>query len=82
MRVASWVERLQSKIDRTLDLLEPNPPAWDVHPNYGHLTLAAGLGYLDFRHGGRWRAAHPALVAWLDRFAALVPSFKATTPPG
>lgn len=82
MRVESWVERLQSKIDRTLDLLEPNPPAWTEHPDYGHLTLAAGLGYLDFRHAGRWRAAHPALVAWLDRFAAVVPSFKATTPPG
>ena len=28
----------------------------------------------------RWRTGHPKLVAWLDRFSAAVPSFKATTP--
>ena len=27
---------------------------------------------------GAWRADHPKLVAWLDRFAAQVPAFDAT----
>ena len=45
-----------------------------------HLTLAAALGYLDFRHEGKWRAGHPNLVAWLDRFAKAVPSFDETRP--
>ena len=81
MRVDSWVARLQSKIDRTLAYLESNPPAWNEHPDYGHVTLAAALGYMDFRHGGRWRAGHPKMTAWLDRFSAAVPSFNATTPP-
>ena len=49
-------------------------------PDYGHLTLAAALGYLDFRHEGKWRAGHPKLVAWLDRFAKAVPAFEATRP--
>ena len=81
MRVESWVQRLQSKIDRTLGHLEAAPPAWKDHPDYGHLTLAAALGYMDFRHAGRWRDGHPAMVAWLDRFAAAVPAFKASAPP-
>ena len=81
MRVDSWVQRLQSKIDRTLDYLESAPPAWKDHPDYGHLSLAAALGYMDFRHAGRWRTAHPALTAWLDRFSAATPSFRASAPP-
>lgn len=81
MRVESWVARLQSKIDRSLDVLEAAPPAWKDHPDYGHLTLAAALGYMDFRHAGRWRANRPNMVAWLDRFAAAVPSFEASKPP-
>jgi glutathione S-transferase len=80
MRVEAWIERLQSKIDRTLAHLDANPPAWGEHPDYGHLTVASALGYMDFRHGGRWREKHPALVAWLDRFAAAVPAFEATRP--
>jgi len=80
MKVQSWVDRQQSKIDRSLAQLEPAPPAWGASPDYGHVTLAAALGYLDFRHGGKWRAGHPKLVKWLDAFAAAVPAFEATRP--
>jgi glutathione S-transferase len=80
MRHAPWQQRQQGKIDRALDHLEGNPPAWGSSPNYGHLTLASALGYLDFRHEGKWRAAHPKLVAWLDRFAKAVPAFEKTRP--
>ncbi|MFN0161801.1 MAG: glutathione S-transferase [Burkholderiales bacterium] len=81
MRVQSWVDRLQSKIDRALAMLEAAPPAWGAHPDYGHLTVAAALGYMDFRHAGRWRAAHPRMVDWLARFAAAVPAYAASAPP-
>ena len=77
---APWQERQQIKIDRALDLLEKKPPLWKESPDYGHLTLAAALGYLDFRHEGKWRAAHPGLVVWLDAFAAAVPAFAETQP--
>lgn len=80
MRVDSWVEMQQAKIDTALDLLEAAPPAWDEHPHYGHITMACALGYLDFRHEGRWREGRPQLIAWLDRFAAAVPAFGATLP--
>jgi glutathione S-transferase len=78
---APWQQRQQAKIDRALDHLEADPPAWSGSPDYGHLGLACALGYLDFRHEGKWREAHPRLVAWLGRFAKAVPAFAATRPP-
>jgi glutathione S-transferase len=77
---APWTERQQSKIDRSLDYLEKAPPALGASPDYGHLTLACALGYLDFRHEGKWRAGHPMLVEWLNDFAEAVPAFEATRP--
>jgi glutathione S-transferase len=77
---APWQDRQQAKIDRALDHLEREPPDWSAGPDYGHLTLACALGYLDFRHDGKWRSGHPKLVAWLERFASAVPAFEATRP--
>lgn len=78
---APWMARQQGKIDRALDYLEKTPPAWRGTPDYGHLTLACALGYLDLRLGSAWRSSRPKLVAWLDEFAAAVPAFEATRPP-
>ena len=47
-------------------------------PNVGQIALACFLGHRDLRFKGDWRADHPKLVAWLDRFAAQVPAFNAT----
>lgn len=77
---APWVQRQQDKVNRGLAYLEKNPPTWGASPDYGHMTTACALGYLDFRHEGKWRAGHPKLVAWLDRFAAAVPAFEETRP--
>jgi glutathione S-transferase len=77
---APWLARQQGKIDRALDFLEGQPPIWKESPDYGHLTLACALGYLDFRHEGKWRAGHPGLVVWLDAFSEAVPAFAATQP--
>jgi glutathione S-transferase len=77
---APWQQRQQAKIDRSLDYLEASPPAWSNLPDYGHVTLACALGYLDFRHEGKWRTGHPKLIAWLDRFAQAVPAFEETRP--
>jgi glutathione S-transferase len=82
MQVQSWIDRQQSKIDRSLAQLENAPPAWGKSPDYGHLTLACALGYLDFRHEGKWRAKHPKLVAWIDTFDKTVPDFAKTKPVG
>jgi len=80
-RSPDWVARQQGKIDTALAHLEATI-ANDSRPlDYGDVALAAALGYLDFRQDGRWRANHPRLVAWLARFAAIVPAFAETAPP-
>lgn len=81
MRVESWCQMQQAKIDQALAHLESSPPTVAGTPNYGDVTLACALSYLDFRHEGKWRAAHPKMVAWLNAFDAAVPAFKETAPP-
>ena len=73
---APWLDHQHGKIARALDHLEPEPPAGP--PTVGTVALACALGYLDLRLDGRWRDGHPALVAWLESFAATVPAFGAT----
>ena len=50
-------------------------------PNVAAVTLACALGYIDFRKQLDWRAEYPALVQWLDDFAAAVPAWETTKKP-
>jgi len=76
-----WLDLQAGKVARGLAVLEAAPPGLSTPPDVGQITVACSLGYRDFRFQGRWRKDHPALVAWLDRFAAAVPAFAATAPP-
>lgn len=80
-RHQDWVDRQQGKIDAGLAWLESNIPDWHGHPDYGHITLACALGFLDDRQSGTWRTKFPTLAAWLARFDNAVPAFAATAPP-
>lgn len=80
-RHPEWVARQQEKVDKAIAHLEANIPGWTGHPDYGHVTLACTLGFLDNRQAGKWRASSPKLAAWLDRFASAVPAFAETAPP-
>ncbi len=75
---AKWVDYQADKIKRSLVSVEADPPGLDPIPNVGQIALACLLGHRDLRFKGDWRADHPKLVAWLDRFAAKVPEFAAT----
>jgi glutathione S-transferase len=76
--VQKWTDYQADKIKRGLTALEAEPPSLDPIPNVGQLALACFLGHRDLRFAGDWRAAHPKLVVWLDRFAAKVPAFAET----
>jgi glutathione S-transferase len=78
--VQKWVEHQTGKMTRAFAALEAEPPALNANalPDVGQITLACALGYSDLRFGGKWRADHPRLVAWLDQFAARVPAYAAT----
>jgi len=77
-RNAPWVANQAGKVARALTALEISPPSINDTPQIGEIALACALGYLDLRFEGKWRADHPALVAWLDAFAAKVPAFETT----
>ena len=76
--VKKWTDYQADKIMRGLTALEADPPSLDAIPNVGQLAVACFLGHRDLRFAGDWRAAHPRLVVWLDRFAAKVPAFGET----
>lgn len=81
LRSADWVAYQAEKVTRGLAALEASPPAEVVAggtPTIGQIALACALGYLDLRFGGRWRDAHPKLVAWLAAFDCAIPAFEAT----
>ena len=75
-REPSWVERQAGKTDNALAAFERRRP--EGPRTVADIALACALGFLDLRMEGRWRAKHPGLVAWLDAFAAEVPSFEET----
>ncbi|MGO4404199.1 glutathione S-transferase [Bosea sp. RAF48] len=77
-RNPNWLSHQEGKVARGLAALEAEPPAFPDRPRIGEIALACALGYLDLRFEGKWRAAHPKLVAWLDDFAARVPAFETT----
>src|SRR5438105_11279860 len=43
-----WLDLQSGKVERGLAALEAAPPGIDQTPNVGQITLACGLGYLDF----------------------------------
>ncbi len=75
-----WMAMQQTKIAAAVAAMNAAPPPVGNAPDYGHITLACALGYLDFRHEGAWRNGNDNLVAWLDEFASKVPGFDATRP--
>lgn len=78
LRHQPWLDYQAGKVARALAALEAEPQPLDPVPHVGQIALACALGYQDLRFKGDWRAAHPRLVAWLDRFAAQVPAFAQT----
>ncbi len=76
-----WLDLQAGKVDRSLAALEAKPPGLDSPPNVGQISLACALGYREFRFPGMLKKNCPRLSAWLDNFAARVPSFDATKPP-
>lgn len=72
------MDRQKAAIDRTLVVLEREPPhqALDI----GTIAIGCALGYLDFRFAAEpWRPAHPRLAEWY-RVLAAQPPFTRTEP--
>lgn len=80
-RSAEWVERQQSQIRRSLDVLEAETGTLPSELlTIGELSILSALGYLDLRFAHEnWRVGRPGLTAWFMR-ASDRPSFRATAP--
>lgn len=80
-QVESWLEHQRGKVDRALSSFSARPPRRTAGgTGIGEITLAAALGYLDFRLEGAWRSTCPALVHWLNEFASRTPAYALTVP--
>lgn len=72
------IARQKAVVDRTLDVIEADPPHSIV--DIGAITIACALGYLDFRFAAEpWRETRPALAAWFAAFAR-EPGIARTVP--
>ena len=69
-RSTPWVDAQWAKVSHALDSLESNGfDAMDGELNFGQLSIACSLGYLDFRHNSlAWREGRPVLSKWNDKF--------------
>lgn len=75
----AFIERQLQAIDRTLAVLESDPPGKML--DIGSIAVACALGYLDFRFADRnWRKSCPELAAWFDEFSRH-PAIVRSTPP-
>jgi glutathione S-transferase len=81
-RLASWTDMQAGKVGRALAFAEEHCRELGGEIDVGDIALACALGYLDLRFAGSWRASKPRLTAWLDAFAADVPSFETTRVNG
>jgi glutathione S-transferase len=72
----AWIDRQRRAIERALPRFSVRTGRFDL----ADVTLACGLGYLDFRLPEvDWRKNHAELANWFDEVSRR-PSMKATTP--
>lgn len=76
-----WVQRQETGIHRSLDLLEKEADKFAGAFDLGGMAIAIALGYLDFRYPeSDWRKGRERLAAFYDKWAKR-PSFQDTQPP-
>ena len=68
-KATQWVNAQWVKVTYALDSLETDGfVAMEGPLNFGQLSIACELGYLDFCHDAlAWRAGRPALPKWNQR---------------
>ncbi len=77
---AEWLNRQNRKVLGGLEWLSAHCQPIEATPTLDQITLAAALGYLDFRFAGEWRTRFKELALWLTQYQQMVPSFRATDP--
>lgn len=80
LRWKEWIDGQTQKVMQGLDALEKEPEALAGDLTIGHVAVAAGIGWLQYRAVfGDIFAGRPKLKAWYAMLSER-PSFKATIP--
>ncbi len=75
-------DRQWGKTMRAMDALEAGADALDGPLNLGHIAVACGLGWIEYRLGDKlagWEDSRPRLAAWYREFCKR-PSMQSTMP--
>jgi glutathione S-transferase len=75
-----WLDRLWSKVARSLDELEAAPPKLTGKLHAGQMALRCALGYMDLRFAGKWQSGHPKLKRWAKKFDQKYPNLATCLP--
>jgi glutathione S-transferase len=75
-----WIDKQWSKVTRSLDHLNANPPKLPKKITVGQIALRATLGYLSLRFAGKWEKGHGRLTRWAARFDEKFPELKGCIP--
>lgn len=80
LRWADWSAGQMAKVTDAIDRMESMGKALDGRVDIGTITLACGLGYMDFRFPDYdWRSTHPIVTSWFAGFADR-PAMKVSAP--
>ena len=80
LRWADWSAGQMAKVTDAIDRMESMGKALDGRVDIGTITLACGLGYMDFRFPDYdWRPTHPIVTSWFAGFADR-PAMKVSAP--
>ena len=70
------------KFELAMDWINSHPSVLEGPLNIGHISVASGIGWVEFRMSGvlgDWKTRWPTLGAWYNKVGER-PSFKATIP--
>ena len=82
LRWKEWIDGQTLKAKQGIDALEREPEQLAGELTIGHVAVATGLGWLQYRAVfGDVFAGRPKLKAWYAKLSER-PSFKATVPAG
>lgn len=76
----AWISHQMGKVERSLAVLEANPPVASANPDIGVIAVACMLEWYEFRFQGLSSGQYPKLSAFVKDFNAMVPVFAKTKP--
>jgi glutathione S-transferase len=75
-----WLEKQWSKVVRSLDHLDAEPPKLIGKLHAGQIALRSCLAYIDLRFPGSWQSGRTKLKRWVKKFDEKFPELTVYLP--